>query len=145
MHTLRTWVDRQLPGADLIQAPEQVASYVRQLQEYCDGIRQTFTISCDLRGTPFQTAVWQALTQIPHGQTRSYADIAMAVGRPAALRAVGTAIGANPVPIVVPCHRVIGKNATLTGFGGGLQMKEQLLQLEGFHNYRPTGHARFQF
>lgn len=140
-----TWVKRQLPGCDLLHDPEQVAAYVRQLQEYCDGTRQAFTVPCDLHGTAFQTSVWQALTEIPYGETRSYADIAAAVGSPTAVRAVGAANGSNPVPMVVPCHRVIGKNGALTGFGGGLQVKEQLLQLEGFHEYRPTGHARFQF
>ncbi|MCZ8512209.1 methylated-DNA--[protein]-cysteine S-methyltransferase [Paenibacillus filicis] len=143
--TLSRWSSKEIPGALLIEAPERMADILRQLQEYCEGSRQAFTLPLDMRGTTFQQSVWQALTQIPYGKTRSYSDIAEAVGRPAAVRAVGTANGANPIPIVVPCHRVIGKNAALTGFRGGLQAKEDLLQLEGFHGYTAKGHARFQF
>jgi methylated-DNA-[protein]-cysteine S-methyltransferase len=143
--TLASWMEKQIPGAVLIRDREQVSGYIRQLQEYLDGARQAFSLPLDMRGTAFQTSVWQALTQIPYGETRSYSDIAHAVGSPAAVRAVGTANGANPVPIVVPCHRVIGKNTALTGFRGGLHMKEELLQLEGFRDYTNKGHARFQF
>jgi methylated-DNA-[protein]-cysteine S-methyltransferase len=142
---LRAWVEKQIPNAVLIEDTERVSGYVGQLQEYLDGTRNAFTLRLDMHGTAFQTSVWQALTQIPYGQTRSYSDIAGAVGSPAAVRAVGTANGANPVPIVVPCHRVIGKNSALTGFRGGLQVKEELLQLEGFNGYTARGHARFQF
>lgn len=143
--TLSRWAAKEMPGALLIEAPERMADILRQLREYCTGSRQAFTLPLDMRGTAFQQSVWQALTQIPYGQTRSYSDIAEAIGNPAAVRAVGTANGANPIPIVVPCHRVIGKNAALTGFRGGLQAKEDLLQLEGFHGYTAKGHARFQF
>ena len=87
-------------------------------------------ISLDLRGTPFQVAVWKALLDIPHGETRTYAEIARAVGRPAAVRAVGTAIGRNPICILVPCHRVIRSGGGLGGYGGGLWRKEYLLGLE---------------
>lgn len=142
---LQSWVDKQIPGALLIRDRERMAVYIRQLEEYCEGTRTEFTLPFDMRGTAFQTSVWRALTQIPYGQTRSYSDIAEAVGSPAAVRAVGTANGANPIPIVVPCHRVIGKNAALTGFRGGLQVKEKLLGLEGFHDFTAKGHARFQF
>jgi methylated-DNA-[protein]-cysteine S-methyltransferase len=145
LDTVRTWVEKQMPDAVLIEDPEQLSEPLQQLHEYFEGTRNTFTIPLDLRGTAFQTSVWHALTQIPHGQTRSYSDIASALGKDKAVRAVGTANGANPVPIVVPCHRVLGKNAALTGFRGGLQMKEVLLQLEGVHEYAHKGHARFQF
>jgi methylated-DNA-[protein]-cysteine S-methyltransferase len=143
--TLQTWVEKHIPDALFIQDQEQLTVYVQQLQEYLEGTRTTFTLPFDLRGTVFQTSVWKALAQIPYGETRSYSDIAEAVGSPAAVRAVGTANGSNPVPIVIPCHRVIGKNAALTGFRGGLNVKEQLLQLEGFDAYTRKGHARFQF
>jgi len=95
-----------------------------------DGQRKNFTAAITLHGTAFQQSVWQALLEIPHGETVSYSDIAERIGNPKAVRAVGTAIGANPMLIIVPCHRVIGKNGSLTGFRGGLEMKIQLLDLE---------------
>lgn len=85
---------------------------------------------------PFQVSVWQALFRIPYGETRSYAEIASAIGRPRAVRAVGAANGANPVAIIVPCHRVIGSDGTLTGYGGGLPTKRWLLSLEGNHQFQ---------
>ncbi len=103
----------------------------RQLHEYFAGRRQSFDLKLDLTGTPFQRSVWKALLTIPFGQTRSYGQIAKQVGRPSASRAVGAANGQNPVAIVAPCHRVIGSTGALTGFGGGLDVKEQLLRLEG--------------
>ncbi|WP_163852519.1 methylated-DNA--[protein]-cysteine S-methyltransferase [Paenibacillus elgii] len=143
--TLTTWVVKHIPGAVLTNDQEPLSEYVGQLKEYLEGSRQTFDLPLDMRGTKFQTAVWQALTRIPYGETRSYSDIAGEVGSPAAVRAVGTANGANPIPIVVPCHRVIGKSSALTGFRGGLQVKQELLRLEGFENFTLKGHARFQF
>ena len=95
------------------------------------GSAGTLTIPLDLRGTPFQVAVWKALLGIPHGETRTYAEIADAVGRPAAVRAVGSAIGRNPVSVLVPCHRVVRTGGGLGGYGGGLWRKEYLLELEG--------------
>jgi methylated-DNA-[protein]-cysteine S-methyltransferase len=103
----------------------------RQLKEYFDGTRRHFDLPLEPRGTEFQLRVWEALTQIPYGQTRSYRDIALAIGKPTAVRAVGAANGRNPLPIVVPCHRVIGSDGSLTGFAGGLEAKTRLLQLEG--------------
>lgn len=103
----------------------------RQLTEYFAGERSEFDLPLDFGGTDFQRAVWAELCRIPHGATRSYADVATALGRPTATRAVGAANGRNPIPIIAPCHRVIGKNGTLTGFGGGLPLKEKLLALEG--------------
>lgn len=102
-----------------------------QLEEYFAGTRQIFELALAPGGTEFQQAVWNALRDIPFGETRSYGQIAEQIGRPRAVRAVGAANGANPLPIVVPCHRVIGANGKLTGFGGGLPAKEQLLALEG--------------
>ena len=101
-----------------------------QLEEYFAGRRKTFDIPLDPAGTPFQKAVWQALQAIPYGQTCSYADIAAYIGRPKACRAVGMANHRNPVAILIPCHRVIGKNGNLTGYAGGLEIKERLVALE---------------
>jgi len=103
---------------------------VRQVAEYFAGTRTTFDLPLDPAGTPFQRAVWSALSTIPHGETRSYAQIAAQIGNPKGVRAVGLANGRNPISIVVPCHRVIGKNGTLTGYGGGLERKRFLLDLE---------------
>lgn len=103
----------------------------RQLSEYFAGSRERFDLPLDFRGTDFQKAVWEQLLAIPFGETRSYAEIARALGRPTAFRAVGAANGRNPISIVAPCHRVIGTNGTLTGFAGGLAAKQHLLRLEG--------------
>ena len=101
-----------------------------QLDEYFAGTRTSFDIPLDLHGTPFQLAAWQALAGIPYGETRTYGEQADAIGRPTAVRAIGAANGRNPVSIVLPCHRVIGSNGSLTGFGGGLEVKATLLELE---------------
>lgn len=103
----------------------------RQLHEYFDGTRQTFDLPLSPRGTDFQLSVWQALRAIPFGETWSYAQLAAKIGKTSAMRAVGAANGRNPIPIIVPCHRVIGADGSLTGFGGGLPTKEFLLRLEG--------------
>ena len=102
-----------------------------QLREYFAGERRAFDLPLAPRGTPFQLQVWQALARIPYGSTVSYAQLAQAVGNPEAMRAVGAANGRNPLPIVLPCHRVIGADGALVGFGGGLPVKEFLLRLEG--------------
>jgi methylated-DNA-[protein]-cysteine S-methyltransferase len=102
----------------------------RQLSEYFAGKRKEFEVPLDMRGTPFQKNVWEALLAIPFGETRSYGQIAKQLGNPNATRAVGAANGRNPLPIIVPCHRVIGSSGSLTGFGGGLETKAQLLSLE---------------
>jgi methylated-DNA-[protein]-cysteine S-methyltransferase len=104
---------------------------VRQLDEYFAGTRRAFDLDLAPQGTAFQLAVWEALRAIPHGATVSYGDIARAVGRPNAVRAVGQANGRNPLAIVVPCHRVIGSDHSLTGYGGGIDHKRTLLALEG--------------
>jgi O-6-methylguanine DNA methyltransferase len=105
--------------------------YVLELDEYFAGQRREFSFALDLRGTDFQVACWRALLAIPYGETRTYADIARAVGRPKGFRAVGMANNRNPVAIVVPCHRVIASDGTLCGYGGGLDIKRKLLELEG--------------
>lgn len=102
----------------------------RQLEEYFQGKRKTFKLPLKLKGTEFQKLVWDALLTIPYGETRSYSEIACQIGRPKASRTVGMANHRNPVAIVVPCHRVIGKNGSLTGYAGGLDKKERLLDLE---------------
>jgi methylated-DNA-[protein]-cysteine S-methyltransferase len=103
----------------------------RQLSEYFSGQRDTFTVSLDMRGTPFQKEVWNLLQSIPYGSTMTYGEIARHLNRPTATRAVGAANGRNPVSIIVPCHRVIGSTGKLTGFAGGLEAKAHLLNLEG--------------
>ena len=104
-----------------------------ELLEYFAGTRTEFTVPLSPAGTDFQRAVWRALQQIPYGETRAYGEIAEAVGRPGAARAVGTANHRNPIPIIIPCHRVVGSNGQLCGFGGGLGVKRRLLELEASH------------
>ena len=106
------------------------AAVLDELREYLRGEQRVFSIALDIRGTLFQRRVWDMLTKIPYGQTVSYAEIAERIGNAKALRAVGQAVGANPVPIVIPCHRVVGKDGHLVGFGGGLPLKVRLLNLE---------------
>jgi methylated-DNA-[protein]-cysteine S-methyltransferase len=103
---------------------------VHQLQSYFAGERKNFDLSLVLEGTDFQKTVWTALREIPYGETISYKELAEIIGNPRAVRAVGAANGANPIPIIVPCHRVIGNDGSLTGFGGGLPLKKHLLELE---------------
>ena len=116
------------------KAPEGLALKVfRELDEYFQGRRKTFDFPCRTQGTAFQEKVWAALREIPYGETRSYRDIAEAIGHPKAYRAVGMANNANPLFIIIPCHRVIGADGSLTGYGGGLPMKKALLMLEKKH------------
>jgi methylated-DNA-[protein]-cysteine S-methyltransferase len=110
---------------------------VRQLEEYFAGKRRDFDLPLNLDGTEFQQRVWRALTEIPYGETRSYGELAKRIGNPNASRAVGLANGRNPVSIVVPCHRVIGADGSLTGYGGGLPRKQWLLAHEGLGGQRP--------
>ena len=109
---------------------QHIRAAADQLSDFFVGRRRSFDVPLDMRGTSFQREVWAALTTIPFGETRSYRDIAEAIGRPAACRAVGAANGRNPVSIIVPCHRVIGTGGSLTGFAGGLEAKRWLLSLE---------------
>lgn len=117
---------------DLINASSPVLDETaEQLGEYFAGDRRSFDLPLDLHGTPFQLDVWRALAEIPYGETRTYAIQAASIGRPTAVRAVGAANGRNPVSIVLPCHRVVGSDGSLTGFAGGLAAKASLLSLEG--------------
>lgn len=114
------------PGNEFLQ------ECVTQLKEYFSGLRTAFTLPLDQKGTDFQIDIWNKLAEIPFGQTKSYQDIAIAVGRPKAVRAVGQANKANKIPIIIPCHRVIGKNQTLTGYAGSRKdLKKILLTIEG--------------
>jgi methylated-DNA-[protein]-cysteine S-methyltransferase len=119
-----------VPGAEGAAA-EILAITARQLREYFEGERREFDLPLAPRGTEFQMQVWHALATIPFGATWSYGELARVIGKPDAMRAVGAANGRNPLPIVLPCHRVIGADGSLTGFGGGLPIKEALLRLEG--------------
>ncbi|MBD3585617.1 methylated-DNA--[protein]-cysteine S-methyltransferase [Salinimonas sp. HHU 13199] len=106
----------------------------RELSQYLAGEPVQFTVPLEVTGTPFQQRVWQALTAVPHGQTRTYGGIATMLNNPKAVRAVGAANGKNPVAIIVPCHRIIGANKKLTGYAGGLWRKQFLLELEGIND-----------
>ena len=121
---------RHDPEPDWIFNEKPFAAARQQLEEYFAGERKDFDLPLHLSGTDFQLYVLQELRRIPYGETRSYGDIAKRIGRPKAMRAVGAANGRNPIPIIVPCHRVIGSSGDLTGFGGGLDTKEALLRLE---------------
>ncbi len=113
------------------KSADQTKPVANELAQYFAGKRREFTFPLDLRGTPFQLQCWHALLAIPYGETRSYADIARAVRKPQAFRAVGMANNRNPIAIIVPCHRVIASDGTLCGYGGGLDVKRRLLELEG--------------
>lgn len=122
---------RELPGRAV---PSELTNRaVNEIQEYLAGKRTAFDIPLAPEGTPFQCRVWRALENIPYGQTRSYADVAALVGNPKATRAVGAANNRNPIAILVPCHRVVGANGKLTGYAGGLALKQRLLDLERAH------------
>ena len=120
----------QRPDPRWHERADAFGDVVSQLTEYFAGQRHRFELPLDPEGTPFQQRVWRALQDIPYGVTISYAQLAARIGQPTASRAVGLANGSNPLPIVIPCHRVIGANGTLTGYGGGLPIKERLLALE---------------
>ena len=117
--------------------PEPFREAVRQLKAYFDGRLREFDLPLAPAGTPFQMAVWEALRRIPYGQLISYGELARRVDRPAPFRAAGAACGRNPIAIIIPCHRVVGGAGDLHGFGGGLDVKEQLLKLEGSWPVKP--------
>lgn len=119
----------ETPFSDVEQP--HILNCAAQLNDYFAGKRTTFDVTLATHGTAFQQAVWQALTAVPFGQTQSYSDIAHALNNPKAVRAVGTANGKNPISIIVPCHRIIGANGKLTGYAGGLERKQWLLEHEG--------------
>ncbi len=124
------WLARWHPQATISTTHPLAESLTDQLQHYLDGRLQQFDLPLDLQGTTFQRHVWQALLQIPYGHTMSYQQLAIHLGRPRAARAVGAANAVNPIPIIVPCHRLIGSHGQLTGYGGGLSLKQTLLSLE---------------
>ena len=125
------FVDRPQTGDVVL--PGLLEAGVKQIDEYFNGQRKAFSLRLSLRGTEFQNTVWRRLIKIPYGQTCSYGEFAAAIGKPAACRAVGNANGKNPISIIVPCHRLIGSNGSLTGYGGGLWRKEWLLKHESDH------------
>lgn len=114
----------------LVEDCDKNKNAVKQLREYFEGTRTVFTLALELRGTEFQKSVWRTVARVPYGQTKSYGDIAREIAKPKACRAVGAANGANPIPIVIPCHRIIGSDGSMTGFGGGIPLKEKLLRME---------------
>ncbi|MFD2761667.1 methylated-DNA--[protein]-cysteine S-methyltransferase [Lentibacillus juripiscarius] len=128
---MAAWVKRYFPDRSFVHSPEQVEQAKQELQEYFHGARQAFSFPFKFHGTPFQKQIWQALYDfIPYGETTAYKGIAQAIGNPKAVRAAGGAVNKNPLSIVVPCHRVIGADGKMIGYGGGLDKKEFLLALE---------------
>lgn len=125
-----TGKSKQLPNAGWVAVDDVGLGVAQQLNEYFSGERYTFDLPLDPQGTEFQKAVWQALLDIPYGTTCTYQHIAQKIRRPKAMRAVGAANGKNPIPVIIPCHRVIGANGNLTGFGGGIPIKKWLLNTE---------------
>lgn len=132
---LRGWVARHEPGATLVEDRRGLRPILEQIAAYARGERRRFDVHLDLRGTAFQRAVWEADRKIPYGQTRTYAEVAQAIGRPTAARGVGGANGKNPVPLLVPCHRIVARDG-IGGFTGGLHHKRKLLALEGAGRFR---------
>ncbi len=119
------------PGLEIMPSSEKCSLVEEEIREFLDGKIKTFNVKTHLSGTDFQLQVWAELAKIPYGTTISYGELANRIGNPKAVRAVGLANGKNPVPIVIPCHRVIGSDGSLTGFGGGLDIKKKLLEIEG--------------
>lgn len=125
------WEEGCEPQGKPYQKSDEMLDWtIRELEEYFEGKRKIFTVPCVMEGTEFQKKVWTALTEIPYGETRSYKEIAVQTGNPKACRAVGMANHRNPIAIIVPCHRVVGSNGKLTGYAGGIDAKEKLLELE---------------
>jgi methylated-DNA-[protein]-cysteine S-methyltransferase len=135
----------QQPAKDWIADGAPFRAAIAQLGEYFAGERRRFELPLAPRGTEFQRQVWRALTEIPYGKTVSYGELARRIGKPSAPRAVGLANGANPLPIIVPCHRVIGADGSLTGFGGGLPIKRKLLALESSGTEESGPQAAFKW
>lgn len=125
------WMKKHLLKNQLCHDQEKVQPVIMQLQQYFSGKRVKFDLSIDLIGTKFQRLVWEELKKINYGETKSYKQIAKEIGAPKAVRAIGGANNKNPVPIIIPCHRVIGSNGALVGYGGGVEKKEILLEIEG--------------
>ena len=128
---------RATPMAERLPEPDVIRRTFTQLEEYLAGRRKDFNVPLHAEGTPFMRRVWDALCKIPYGETRSYKDIAVSIGQPGAMRAVGMANNRNPIALIIPCHRVIGADGKLVGFGGGLDMKLRLLELEAGNAHLP--------
>jgi O-6-methylguanine DNA methyltransferase len=146
--TVDGWLRQHNKDYEFVENEDLFADFgvLDLLRRYFGGENVSFSkVPFELWGTEFQRNVWSALGQIPYGETRTYKQIAEAVGSPLAVRAIGAANGRNPVPVLLPCHRVIGANGTLTGYRGGLRIKERLLALEGIGGVQATGHERFRF
>lgn len=131
LHFDQGWLPHPELGENWVESASALRPYTEQLEAYFQGNLREFTVALDLKGTAFQKKCWEALRRIPYGKTRSYGELARDVGSPRAFRAVGQANHNNPVAIIVPCHRVIGADGSLTGYGGGMKIKEFLLRLEG--------------
>ena len=127
---IRVWFPSEITGRHHDSATTLIRQAFQELEEYFAGSRQTFTIPVAPVGTPFQQSVWRALSAIPYGQTATYGEIAQLIGRPGASRAVGTACNRNPVPLLIPCHRVVASDGGLAGYRGGISLKSRLLKLE---------------
>lgn len=136
--SLESWMAKHYLKGELIHDGNRLRPVIEQIEGYFSGALETFDIPLDLFGTPFQLKVWDQLRKIPYGTTCSYKEIAQAIGAPKAVRAVGSANNQNPVPIVIPCHRVIGSNGALVGYGGGLDKKEILLNIERKSNQKTS-------
>lgn len=137
LNDVTLWQAKNYPNAMLVSDSEKVALYKKQFQEYLNGERYHFDFPVDLNGTPFQMEVWEALLDIPYGQTASYLDLALKLDRDhRSSQAIGGAVGANPLSIVYPCHRVVGNDGSLTGYAGGLEIKKSLLNHELEHGFK---------
>lgn len=137
LNELIEWATKRFTNVELVENNHTLEPYMNEIKEFLEGNRQHFSIPMDFHGTPFQLAVWNALFEIPFGETKTYAEIASKIHNPKAVRAVGSAIGKNPLLIIIPCHRVIGKNGTLTGYRGGFEMKKMLLRIESHQKSNP--------
>lgn len=131
-----SWIKKHYPEWEIVENYEDNSTAIKQLDDYLEGKLKNFNLKLDMKGTDFQISIWKSLMKIPYGEIRTYKDIAEKIGKPNASRAVGGANRANPFPIVVPCHRVIGTDGKLTGYGGktktNIRLKEKLLRLEGY-------------
>src|SRR5690625_3447666 len=128
---LQTWTEKKIDQPNLINDDDKLSTAKAEILKYLDGDTKDFQLDIDAIGTTFQKAVWDACSRIPYGQTKTFQEIAIMLENPKAVRAVGTAIGANPLLFIIPCHRVVAKSGSLSGFRGGLDLKKALLQLEG--------------
>lgn len=132
LYQLKIWAKKWLNTDQIIKVDNELSEIKNQLVDYFNGTIKNFDLELDIYGTPFQKLVWESLLNIPYGEVRSYKDIAIQINSPKSVRAVGGANQNNPLPIIVPCHRVIGSNGNLVGYAGGIDIKRNLLKLEGY-------------